>query len=158
MSFTKQTKQTQGSSKKEKKMPGAGIQVDDSCLCEFESFKLRNKYSWITFKIEGGKVVIDQTGQPEQSSFDDLVETLKIVTQPRYAVLHYKYSTSEDGNRSKLVFVHTTPHSSTIREKMVYAATKVEFKKMLTGLQIDVSGLPEEVHADTIQEKCNRFA
>ena len=137
-------------------MPGAGIQVDDNCLSEFESFKLRNKYSWMTFKIEGGKVVIDQTGQPEQS-FGELVEALK-TSQPRYGVLHFKYATPEDGNRSKLVFVHTTPGNSSIRDKMVYAATKVEFKKMLNGIQIDFAGLPEEVERESIQEKCSRFA
>ena len=136
-------------------MPGAGIAINEDCITEFESFKLRGKYSWITFKIDQGHVVIDETGQPE-SSFQDFASHLK-KSEPRYGVTHYKYETPEDGRRSKVVFVHTTPSTSSIREKMIYAATKVEFKKALNGVQVEFWGSPEDVEPQAIQEKCRQF-
>ena len=131
-----------------------GVQVDGNVITEFNDFKLRNKYRYIIFKIEGSSVVIDKTAGPESdyASFNSSLPD----DDCRYAVFNFEYETPTDGKRSKIVFVLWAPETSKIKSKMLYAGTKDAIKKSLQGLQIEIQGTDRsEVSQEEILAKCN---
>lgn len=138
-------------------MPGAGIQINDACLTEFEAFKLRGRYTWIVFRIAAeNEVVIDSSSTPETDGLPGLVAALSR-SEPRYAILNFKYNV-EDGPRSKTVFVFSSPHDATTRQRMIYASTQPEFKRALNGVAVEINTSPEELDEASIKEKCLRFS
>lgn len=48
-------------------------------------------------------------------------------TEPRYSFFRYTHHDAEGLNQDSLVFIYTCPSSSKIKERMVYASSKLTF-------------------------------
>ena len=139
-------------------MSNTGVTVAGDVIAEFNDFKLKGKYRYMVFKLNDAleEVVIDTTGAAD-ASYDSFVATLPD-NDCRYAVYNIEYST-EDGDRSKMVFFLWAPDTSKIKSKMLYAGTKDTIKKSLQGLQVEVQGTDKsEVSSEEVIAKCKSLS
>jgi len=125
---------------------------------EFNEYKLRNKYSYIVFKMndQNTEIVIEKTGAPG-APYSEFVSHLPD-NDCRYAVITVNY-TGDEGDRSKIVFFLWAPDSSKVKSKMLYAGSKDTLKKNLNGIQTEVQGTDKsEVDINAVIEKCKQFS
>jgi cofilin len=118
----------------------------------------RSKISSLTFMVtpDFKEIVIERRGQPGET-WESLIRTFP-ADAPRYIATHYSWDLGADGKRSRTVFVHWCPSPSTLKSKMIYAATKISFKQSLTGLQVDLqAGDLSELTTERVLEQCQRF-
>jgi cofilin len=70
---------------------------------EFKLLKMRRKYRYILYKIEGSNVAVDTTGSPS-ATFSDFMNALP-ESECRYAIYDHDIVTSDGRKTSKLYFV-----------------------------------------------------
>jgi len=137
----------------------SGVKISPECVTEFSDFKMgRSKLAYISFALSGNlaEIVVERRGAPAET-LQDLIKGLPS-DAPRYIVTHYSWDQGQDGRRSRLVFIHWNPPMATLKNKMIYAATKQSFKQVLTGLGVDVqAGDASDLTAERILEQCQRY-
>ncbi|MBA0713713.1 hypothetical protein Goshw_013747 [Gossypium schwendimanii] len=132
----------------------SGIAVGDECKMKFLELKAKRNYRFIVFKIEetSYQVVVEKLGQPNEK-YDDLVACLP-PNECRYAVFDLDFTTNENCQKSKIVFIAWAPDSSRIRSKMVYASSKDRFRKELDGVQVELQATDlSEMSYDIVKER-----
>jgi cofilin len=140
-----------------------GVVVDDEVVATFEDFKLQRGdfkgVSYILYKIDSGKIVIDKIGAPG-ASYDDYLGSLP-ETDPRYSVVDVKLTTNDGRETSKLVFISWIPDAAKIKSKMLYSGSKESLKAGLAGgvgIHVNATDLAEVDYEDAIKPVCMRFA
>lgn len=73
--------------------------------------------------------MIDNIGGKD-ATWESFLESLP-VDQYRYGVFDFEFKAHDGRLISKLIFINWTPDSSPIKGRMVYAAAKENFKKIL---------------------------
>ncbi|CAJ2630024.1 unnamed protein product [Trifolium pratense] len=114
----------------------SGMAVNDECKLKFLELKAKRNYRYIVFKIENQEVVLEKLGGPEQT-YEDFSASLP-ADECRYAVFDFDFTTAENCQKSKIVFIAWSPEVSKVRHKMVYASTKDRFKRELDGIQVEL--------------------
>jgi len=76
----------------------------------------------------------------------------------RYIVYDFHFDTGKAGHREQLIFILWCPETSTVKTKMLYAASKDALKKKLVGINheiqaTDVSELNEKEVTEKILQK-----
>eukprot|EP01125_Pyxidicula_operculata_P015494 TRINITY_DN525_c1_g3_i2.p1 TRINITY_DN525_c1_g3~~TRINITY_DN525_c1_g3_i2.p1 ORF type:complete len:139 (+),score=22.69 TRINITY_DN525_c1_g3_i2:174-590(+) len=136
----------------------AGVSINQSCISEFESFKKdRSTDAFIVFRMNDklSEVIVDKKG--ESSTYDDFIKEFQ-EKNCSYVVRKIKYSNGSDGDRVKLVFYLWTP-SSSLKHKMVFAATCANFKRSLMGVQTEIqAGDISSLNLQDVIEKCKRHS
>jgi cofilin len=135
----------------------AGIKVNESCILEFQDFKLRHDCGYIVYRISPDlkEVVIEQKGEPS-ANFDALLKSFP-ENDCRYAVTHVSYDKGADGKRSKVVFILWCPPTASVKHKLIYAATVEGLKRSLPGVQVQVQGSgPDDLELNEVIAKCQR--
>lgn len=137
----------------------AGVQIADEIVTEFEQFKLgRSQVSYIMlgFSSDLKRVQIAQRG-PAGATWEDTVARLP-ANEPVYVVTHFSWEQGADGRRSKTVLLAWCPATASLRQKMVFAATKAPLKSRLAGIQIDINaGDASETTRQVALECCQRY-
>lgn len=77
--------------------------VEDDCKLKFLDLKAKRCYRFIVFKIDGQQVVVEKLGSPDES-YDDFTNSLP-ADECRYAVFDFDFTTNENVQKSKIVFV-----------------------------------------------------
>ena len=134
----------------------SGIDCTDECVDAFNALKLKHTTPYIIFKITDDFEEIEVLKQGEKgSSYDDFMEELP-ENACRYAV--YDYEFEDDGRKqSKILFVVWAPDSSKIKEKMLYASSKANFKKKLVGIGNEIQATElSEIDEESVKEKVTR--
>jgi len=112
-------------------------------MANWEQFKLqKNEFKGMTymiFKIEdSSEIVIDSTG-PIGATYPEFVEALTASGSPRYGVFDAKYSSADEREVAKIVFVAYNPDSAKIREKMIYSGSKEYLTRSLPGIGVSIN-------------------
>jgi cofilin len=115
---------------------GVNVVVPEATLNEFKALKTRRKYRWIVFRIEEStlELQVEKAGAPS-STGRDLIKALPI-SEARYAVFDFEYTTKDGRRTSKLVFIVWTP--SIGKTGMLYASQRRNLDNSITGIGLDV--------------------
>ncbi|KAK9060885.1 hypothetical protein SSX86_018065 [Deinandra increscens subsp. villosa] len=130
----------------------SGMAVHDDCKLRFSELKSKRNYRFITFKIEDQQVVVDKTGGPNES-YENFTDSLPN-NECRYAVFDFDFTTDENVQKSKILFIAWSPDTSKVRMKMVYASSKDRFKRELDGIQLELQATdPSEMSLDIVKAR-----
>nr|AGA16541.1 actin depolyrising factor 2 [Cryptocaryon irritans] len=115
-------------------MVSTGVKPLDDCIEKFNELKMKQTFRYIIYKIEGNNIIIDICGQREDT-YEDFIKTIA-KDSPRYAVFDYYFKSKEVPPREikKLIFIFYCPDTASLKEKMLYASTKEDFKKKFVGI------------------------
>jgi len=138
-------------------MAATGVSVADTVIAEFNDVKLgRIKAKYLIYKIEGGVIVTERTGEDE--SFEAFVGLLP-PDDCRYAIYDMNFTTTDGRPGNKLVSITWAPDTAKIKSKMVYAGSKDALTRALVGVSTKVSATDRsELTAAIIIEACGKFA
>lgn len=115
-----------------------GVTVSEDIHSTFNQFKIDKKLRFYTYQIVDKKVIkIDQTGQRD-ATYDDFCKCLP-ENEPRYGLIDLEFETKDGRPTSKIVFVSWNPDSGSIRNKMIYSATKETLKASFVGVGIHIN-------------------
>ncbi|XP_047331600.1 actin-depolymerizing factor 7-like [Impatiens glandulifera] len=130
----------------------SGTAVDDECKLKFGELKAKRIYRYIVFRIDGQRVVVDKMGSPDEN-YDNFSASLPS-DECRYAVFDFDFTTDENVQKSKIIFIAWSPESARVRMKMVYASSKDRFKRELDGIQVELQATdPSEMSMDIIKSR-----
>eukprot|EP00244_Chara_vulgaris_P015115 TRINITY_DN9989_c0_g1_i1.p1 TRINITY_DN9989_c0_g1~~TRINITY_DN9989_c0_g1_i1.p1 ORF type:complete len:140 (-),score=25.21 TRINITY_DN9989_c0_g1_i1:65-484(-) len=131
-------------------MLASAYKVEKECKLRFQELQLKKEFPYITYKIDrrAKTVIVDKLGG-EGDGFEDLVAALP-ENESRYAVYDYDYITTDNCEKSKIIFIFWSPEKTPVRTRMVYALTRNQVREELDGVQIelqatDVSELDIEI-------------
>lgn len=115
----------------------SGIRIDDQVKLQFDALKLQHKYRWLLLKITNDCIVVD-TSMPtsvanSEQSYREFTQAMP-TDEGRYGIFDLEYTLGTDGVRSKLVLVSWSPDTSSVRERMLYAASKQALCRTLDGI------------------------
>ncbi|TYH03531.1 hypothetical protein ES288_A09G226400v1 [Gossypium darwinii] len=104
---------------------------------KFLELKAKRSYRFIVFKIEetSYQVVVEKLGQPNEK-YDDLVVSLP-PSECRYAVFDLDFTTDENCQKSKIVFIAWAPDSSELGAKWYMPAPKIDSGKSWTVFRLN---------------------
>ncbi|KAJ1799073.1 cofilin, partial [Coemansia sp. RSA 2399] len=128
----------------------SGIAVSDECIDRYNELKDEHKYRFVIYRIgedlksiivEGTSedAVTDESGNPAEEPSDVYEKFISRFpdNDGRYAVYDFEY-THDGGKRNKVLFFSWAPGSAPIKSKMLYAASKNDIEKRLTGTSLVV--------------------
>mmetsp|Transcript_98659 Transcript_98659/g.175679 ORF Transcript_98659/g.175679 Transcript_98659/m.175679 type:complete len:135 (-) Transcript_98659:32-436(-) len=120
----------------------SGVVLEDGILEKFNEMKLKHTKRFMVFKIDSGKIVLETEAESDKT-YEDFVNALP-TSEPRYAVVDFKFETDDGRPQDKLVFIAWSPDDCGVKPKMLYSSSKDAIAKKLTGiaksLQINDSG------------------
>jgi len=113
----------------------SGVAVEDCCKLTFQDLKLGHKYRYVIFRLSADykAITVDKTADPS-ATYDDLVNDLKEAeknAECRWAVMDVDYKSVNGADKSKLCFIHWNPDNAKMKQKMVFASSKLAFKSAL---------------------------
>ncbi|KAJ3033315.1 cofilin [Rhizophlyctis rosea] len=125
----------------------SGVGVSSQAITAYDDLKLKRKYQWIVYKIsEDGKEIIvdeallfsDASDLGTTAAYDKFVSKFP-EKEGRFAVIDIEFDAgSGDGNRSKLIFLMWAPTTCGIRQRMIYASSKLALRQRLDGIHTEV--------------------
>jgi len=115
-----------------------GVVVSEDIGPLYNDFKIKKKQRFYTYLIEDKKLIkIDKIGQRD-ATYQDFCDALP-ENEPRYGLIELEFTTKDGRPTSKLVFVSWNPDSGSIRNKMIYSASKESIKSALSGVGIHIN-------------------
>lgn len=101
--------------------------MNDEAVEAFNAFKLHraphdNRY--FVYKIENDAEIVIDTFGDKSKTYDDFCACLP-PNECRYGVFDLDFTTQDGRQGNKLVFISWSPDTAKIKNKMVYAASKV---------------------------------
>lgn len=115
----------------------SGVKVAENCVTAFNECKLKHTKRYIIYKIENKKeIVIEKEGAKEET-YDDFVNAIP-KDEPRYCIVDFAYQTEDGRPQEKLVFIFWSPDEGKVQNKMLYASSKDNIKKALSGFAKEV--------------------
>lgn len=106
--------------------------VDSVCVETFQQLKVRKKFRYILFKVNGVKIEVDATGDTSKS-FDDFLKALPD-SQCRYAVFDKEYESADGRAMDKLYFLTWMPAVCQAPTKMMYTSERKRIRNLLDGV------------------------
>ncbi|XP_031090837.1 actin-depolymerizing factor 10-like [Ipomoea triloba] len=134
----------------------SGVGVFDECKLKFMELKSKRNFRYIIFKIDetGQAVVVEKMGSHEETH-DDFTKSLPS-NDCRFAVFDYDFTTQENCQRSRIFFIAWSPETASVRNKMVYAASKDKFRRELDGVQVELQATdPSEMSLDIFKGRAH---
>lgn len=114
-------------------MVDANLDVNQDCLTSFDHLKFQHSYQGLIFKVHEQREVVVEHHVPLNAPFSEFKQTLPR-NEPRFAVFDYHFISNDGHAREKLIFVHWSPDTSPVGSKMLYASSKENLKKRLSGI------------------------
>ncbi|KAK9206527.1 hypothetical protein WN943_016805 [Citrus x changshan-huyou] len=151
--------------------------VADHSKNAFTELQRKKVHRYVIFKIDEKKkeVVVEKTGGPAES-YEDFAAALP-ENDCRYAVYDFDYVTSENYNISSLAkcdnqhqenpstgelmpddafLIPSSPSTSRIRAKMLYATSKDRFRRELDGIHYEIQATdPTEMDLEELRNRAN---
>jgi cofilin len=118
---------------KNKIMVDANLDVNPACLTDFDNLKFQHGYQGLIFKVHDQREIVVDHHVPLNASFSDLKQALPR-NEPRFAIFDYHFLSNDGHPREKLIFVHWNPDASSVGSRMLYASSKENLKKRLSGI------------------------
>lgn len=114
-------------------MAHSGVSIQDNVVEEFNVIKLKHKYQFIQMKLTDDLTSIEIEKTVESCSYEDFLDQLP-VKDCRYVVYDFHFDVGNAGSRDQLIFIVWCPETSSIKTKMLYAASKDALRKKLVGI------------------------
>jgi len=140
-------------------MASSGVTVQDAVVSEFNNIKIGHKYQYVQMKLTNDwkEIEVEKTVDSGAETFSGFVGNLP-PNDCRYIVYDFHFDTGKAGHREQLIFILWCPETSTVKTKMLYAASKDALKKKLVGINheiqaTDVSELNEKEVTEKILQK-----
>lgn len=108
-------------------MQTTGVTVNDAVVEAFNAFKLHREphnNRFFVYKIENSSEIVVDTFGDKSKNYDDFVACLP-TNECRYGVFDLDFTTTDGRQGNKIVFISWSPDTAKIRQKMVYAGSKV---------------------------------
>lgn len=137
----------------------AGIKIDNACIEQFEQLNKKSAISWIIYRLSDDltKVEIEKLGTHQEAHLESMLAQLP-EESPRWVAFHFNYNVGADGKRTKTVLLNWCPSKAPIKQKMVFAATSVAFRRALVGVQIGFEASSKsDITQETVTEQCKRY-
>lgn len=101
--------------------------VSDAAVEAFNAFKLHkapHDHRYFVYKIQNDEEIVVDTFGDKSKNYDDFCAALP-PSECRYGVFDLDFTTSDGRQGNKIVFISWSPDVAKIKNKMVYAASKV---------------------------------
>ncbi|KAJ3025466.1 UNVERIFIED_CONTAM: cofilin [Siphonaria sp. JEL0065] len=122
----------------------SGVTAINEVVTQFEELKLRRKYAFIVYKIDGSSIVTDLALEKEaadklgsEATYEKFISLLP-ESEGRYGVYDFEFDNGSEGIRNKLVFFLWAPDTAPIKARMVYASSKQAIRQRLDGINIEI--------------------
>jgi len=141
-------------------MAMSGVEVDTQCKTVYDDVQAGKKHRYVTFKIDNGKIRVDQIGE-RNATYDQFLEALKQKDGDnedcRYAIYDFEYVVESQGTeasfRTKVLLVLWCPDMAKIKKKMVYSASFDSLKKAFKGaLQVIQANGEDEIEEASVKK------
>lgn len=138
----------------------AGLKINPDCVLEFNDWKMgRSKHAYLVLAVSADlkEIAVERRGNAGDD-WNAMVSALP-ANEPRYIVTHFHWDQGPiDGKRSRMVFIHWSPSGTTLKMRLVYAASKQSVKQALTGIPVDIqAGCNAELSPERALEVCQRY-
>lgn len=134
-------------------MAASGVAVQDAVVAEFNNIKLKHSYRYIQMKITKDFKEIEMEKCVENSKYDEFVQQLP-QNDCRYAVYDFQFDVGDAGQREQLIFIVWCPENSSVKTKMLYAASKDALRKKLVGINHEVQATEiSDLSQEAVQDK-----
>lgn len=132
----------------------SGVKVAENCVTLFNEIKLKHTKRYVIYKIENKKEIIVEKEGDKEATYDDFLAAIP-ADEPRYAIVDFEYTTEDGRKQEKLVFIFWSPDTGKVQNKMLYASSKDNIKKSLSGFAKEVQANDmADMDAAEIQKKC----
>lgn len=113
-----------------------GLKLSDDVVPNYDLLRQGHKFHYIMFTIDAdSKVVIaDSLASDQKFEYSAFQQKIASSKEPAYAVLDFNYTTEDQRSSSKILFIHWSPDTASVKSKMKYAAAKDQFKAKLNGI------------------------
>eukprot|EP01024_Parvocaulis_polyphysoides_P017552 TRINITY_DN17752_c0_g3_i2.p1 TRINITY_DN17752_c0_g3~~TRINITY_DN17752_c0_g3_i2.p1 ORF type:complete len:153 (+),score=26.32 TRINITY_DN17752_c0_g3_i2:169-627(+) len=145
-----------GGAATENKTSMSGIKVHKDAVNLYNYVKAKKAHKWMTYRLDttGMEVVVADVGAPD-STYQDFMQAFP-ENECRYGVFDWEYINSDGEVFGKLLFLHWSPDSASVKNKMMYASTKDFFKGFMEGLATEIlatelSELEEEIAFEAVK-------
>ncbi|KAI9335146.1 hypothetical protein BDR26DRAFT_866249 [Obelidium mucronatum] len=122
----------------------SGVTAVNDVVTQFEELKLRRKYAFIVYKIDGSNIVTSLALEKEvaeklgsEATYEKFISEFP-ENEGRYGVYDFEYDSGADGIRNKLVFFLWAPDTAPIKARMVYASSKQAIRQRLDGINVEI--------------------
>jgi len=136
----------------------SGVACEDSISSKFQAFKIQKQVRYYVYKIEGKKLIKIEKEGARDATYDDFCSDLPD-NEPRYGLIDLEFQSKDGRSTSKLLFVSWNPDSGSIRDKMLYSASKESIKNALhgVGIHINATDRDELDFEESILPVCKKF-
>ena len=133
----------------------SGVNVDDAVVHAFNQLKMGHYLRYAIFKISDDFSRIEVSSTAETATYDEFCASLP-ANDCRYGVYDFEYEV-DGGKRNKIVLFVWAPDSAKIKNKMLYASSKDNLKKMMVGIGSEVQATDaSEIDYQVVLEKVTR--
>jgi cofilin len=119
-----------------------GISVNSKCIELYYDLKINKKYNYLIYGIskDNNEILPLDYGN---SKYEELLEKVNNYYNCCYIIYNLKYDEEGDmnvarKNINKIIFIHWIPTSSSLRNRMLIAASKSNFRNSLEGIHLDI--------------------
>ncbi|EGD80972.1 cofilin [Salpingoeca rosetta] len=131
----------------------SGIQVNPQVVETFNQLKIKHDISYAIFSLSDDLTEIVVQEVSANGDYDEFISKLP-TDKCRYAVLDFKYTLNDGGQRDKIVFFAWTPDTASIKDKMLFASSKDALKKQLNGIHTEIQATDlDEVEYEEVYNK-----
>jgi len=93
----------------------------------------------VTAVTAGSSTIVLETKEENKEYTWEKIKEVLPANEPRYAVMDVAYKSDDGREQNKLTFVFWSPDGgASVKEKMLYAATKDSIKKIMSGCMKEV--------------------
>uniref|UniRef100_A0A7S0LTU8 ADF-H domain-containing protein n=1 Tax=Coccolithus braarudii TaxID=221442 RepID=A0A7S0LTU8_9EUKA len=126
-------------------MVTAGFKIPDDSVKAYNELQGGHKHSYLIFKIdqEQKAVVLEESGKPDEFKYDEFAKKVATLDSPRFIVIDFKGKYADGRALEKVVFIFWCPDGAKIKERMLYASTKEDFKRKMNGLHKTIEASDE---------------
>ncbi|MFI1712048.1 actin-binding ADF family protein [Streptomyces litmocidini] len=130
--------------------------ISTAAVEAYQDLKLKRSFRYIIFTLseDFSEVVVEKTSA--SGGYNDFLEDLP-EDECRFAVYDLEFEVEDGGKRNRIVFFSWAPDDAKLKQKMLFANSRDDLKRTLTGVGLEISGTdPGEVSYEAVVDKASR--
>lgn len=140
----------------------SGVTVSDECKQVYDRIKTKKELRYAVLYIKGGKEIDVEATGTRDATFDDFLQTLKVVNQSekecRYGLFDFEYTHkcqgTQERKKEKIFLMSWCPDEASVQKKMLYSSSFESLKKALVGIAKYIQATDDsEASAEAIEQK-----
>lgn len=131
-------------------MVDANLPVSEGCLTAYSELKMHSQYQGLIFKVHDQREIVVEHHVPLNTTFEHFKQSLPR-NEPRFAIFDVHFLSNDGHPRQKIIFIHWSPEYSPVAGKMLYASSKENLKKRLSGIAKEFQATDDsDLHVEDI--------